>query len=255
MKRRILILASACLLTLGSLGAFYVFDANKSQARTNTNNSERPFAALNQKARAARSREVNAVRELVNEVFSVTMAEAYLAGMTSSTMKDRLTRAEVRYRQGQSSGIPEVKVVRAVNKLADRLNLPQFARTNLYEVGKLRLHLFPAFSQLISHGGNPQSSLTAPEMSPIEAFFVTAMLLQQKTINEEFQITHSERLARWSEIQNRRQESVRRAVLRQMTEGRSSQLQAALQQGFSALSATELVQTPKKTLDDLGVEE
>ncbi len=253
MRKRSMFFACLSSLLIFGLGFFWFSNERKTNAHVDA--APNAFASINQKAKIARSGNSSSVKELVDEVFTVTQAENYLAGFTSSTTKNRLAQAEIRYRKNARSGVSDKRVIRAVNGLVEKLNLPPFAKTNSYEVKKLRLSLVPIFPQLISRTDNSQNAAVSEEMSPVEAFFVTAMLFQQKLANEEYQITHSERVSNWNQIENRRQEEDRKNFLRQLTNGRGNQLRGSLQNGFSELPAQELVRIPKRALDILGIDE
>lgn len=250
--KKTICLVSLCLLLVSVL-AVWLMNSNTSSS-VQASNLEKPFEAFNRKAKLARTGEMPATREFVDEMFRVTSAEIYISGLSATNIKDRLSRAESRYRQGQISGISEITLVRSVNSLARSLALPLYAKTNPFEVRKLRTSLFNAFPQVIGSGQTPQTSI-ASEMSPAEAFFVTAMLLQQKTSNPEYQISHAERRANWNEIGNLRRgnEAIKESYQR-LTANRPAALQRAIRQGFVSMSPIDVVRVPETTLDNLGVE-
>ena len=159
-----------------------------------------PLARLNAKARAARTHDETAVRALVEESFNVVALNNAPAGMTDA-IKDRLTRAEMNWRRGATTGISDASVARTVNHLADKFNAPAYARTNRYEVRLLHTALLPYLPDFIGRDntGSTQmtvgSSINHERMSPLEAAFVTAMLLRQKQTNPDYQMTHDEQIS------------------------------------------------------------
>lgn len=218
----------------------------------NNPETEHSFAVLNEKAKAARNGDVTAAQEFVGEIISVAGFESELRGFTANAIKDRVGRAESRYRQGLASGIPESKIVRTVNGLVRRFDLPDYVKTSDYEVRNLRLGLLPHFPQVIAQKN--QSSLPVSvgeqidsEMSPAEAVFILAMMIQQKLANPEYQLTHLERVNRWSERRNRH--------VGGPTQNRSREIETALNQAVLSTSMTDALQLSGITLNTLGIEQ
>jgi hypothetical protein len=95
------------------------------------------------------------------------------------------------------------------NNLADKFNALDYAHTNRYEVRRLHTMMLPYMPDFIGreNTGAEQrktkgSSLNHERMSPLEAGFLTAMLLRQKQTNPDFQLTHDEQFAQWKERHN-----------------------------------------------------
>jgi hypothetical protein len=168
-------------------------------------NTVHPLARLNAKARAARTNDEAAVRELVDESFNFVALDGGPAGMADA-IKGRITRAEMNWRKGETKGVSDADVARTVNRLADQFKAPEFARTTRYEVRLLHTAMLPYLPDFIGRdntGAPPRraagSSINHERMSPLEAAFLTAMLLRQKQTNPDYQLTRSERLSRWKE--------------------------------------------------------
>lgn len=122
-------------------------------------------------------------------------------------IKGRVGQAESRYHQSQAAGVSEARVAQTINSLAFKLKLPDYAKTSIYEVRKLRLALIPNFPQFINQKSQGMQPVRAgakfdSRMSPAEAVFVTEMMMQQKLSNEEYQVTNKERLKDWKEKHN-----------------------------------------------------
>jgi hypothetical protein len=225
------------------------------QSETTTTNF---FVTINEKAKLARSGDAVATDELVTEIFRATGAAPYLAGLTGSTIKDRIKRAEIRYRQGQHAGISEANVVSAVNALAQKLGTPEYSKTVQSEVRRLRVKSLPVFPELIGKNRtanlNPMTGDKLPvEMSPAEAAFVFGSLLYQKMTNPDYQLTVAERTAFWEKEHDEKAMNASLAE-RSVNNPREKEISDAIGAGLRALSASELVNLPKTTLDVLGLE-
>src|SRR5713226_286554 len=157
-----------------------------------------PLARLDRKAKATKGASPFAVRELTDEVFT-TFAPPEVPTFTQEAMKDRVARAEVNYRQGADKGIPEFRVSKTVNELAVKFELPDYAKVSPAMVRAIRVGLMFEMPNLIaqddpgdkSHKRKIGSSIN-PFMSPLEAATVTMFFLQQKMINDAFQVSHKQ---------------------------------------------------------------
>jgi len=258
MKRQILFLSLGLTLSL-SVGLLWLSEGNTAQAE-NTPNPEHPFATLNQKAKNARAGNRADVDDLVNEAISVSGITNELDGFSTDSIKERVGRNESRYRSGQADGIPEGKIVRTVNGLAKKLNLPDYARTNAYEVRKLRLSLLPNFPQLIGQKTQNSQPLTVgakldSQMSPAEAVFVLAMMIQNKRFNEEYQVTNSERLSKWKETHDHHPKKPKKSDSQDSVSNRNSEMRTALENGADSLSTSDALKLSDITLNTLGIEQ
>ncbi|MFY9619861.1 MAG: hypothetical protein WAQ99_08610 [Pyrinomonadaceae bacterium] len=173
------------------------------QSQKDTNASAQllqPYAQVEEKASAVKGADEGAIRELADAVLSFVTGNK-MPSVLVGPYKERLVRTEINYRKGEKAGIPEGKIVRVLDELAQALNAPEYARTDEDEVRETRL----ALSQMIPHlivpqslGGGEQSSMgppytVSPTMSPLEAVFVTRFLIMQKQNNQFSQITRAER--------------------------------------------------------------
>jgi hypothetical protein len=169
-------------------------------------------------------------------------------------IKERLVRAEINYRQGSHKVDPsEFRVVHVINRLADRLGAPAYARTNVFEVRRLRTDLLPYTSDLQT--GDMADALGAP-MSPLEAFFFAVSLFQQKRYNVDFQLTNDE----WTALHGGARAGGGNGQFRGEMDARRSdtsrgdEIEQAIDKGFAEMSAAEMLSLPEQLLDTLGVE-
>ena len=251
MRKIILFILAFGLALVFYLGA--IWPANEKVVRAQE--TENPLAAINQKAKSARSGNVADAESLVTEIIKVTGFESEMPGIITNSMRARVGNAESRYRQGLSSGVPESRIVRTINGLVRRLNLPEYSRTDLFEVRRLRLGLTSNFPQVINQ--KVQGSQPIPIggrfssiMSPAEALFVLAMMFQQKVVNPEFQITHGERVAQWAAKHNHRPGQGGTLGF-DLT--RSAEVRSALKISSTTMSVTDAAALSEITLNTLGI--
>jgi hypothetical protein len=253
MKRKLLL--SLSLIAGLGIGLFWWSGENTTRAG-NFSDTANPLETINQKAKNARSGDISAAEDLVSAVIGFSGFESELDGFTANSMIERIGKAESNYRAGQSAGIPESKIVRTINGLAVKFNLPQFAKTDSYEVRKLRVALLPSFPDLIGQKTQTMQSIKTgsgiePIMSPAEAVLILSMMMNQKLVNPDYQLTQAERLERWDENHNHRQNAEKSG---QLTVNRGNEIQAALKRGAQAISLRDAVQLSDLILNTLGIE-
>jgi hypothetical protein len=222
---------------------------------------------IDQKARRAKGNDEPAVRKLADEVF----ATPYFAEIPSDyreAMKERVVRDELKYRNGKK-GIGEEKVVLTVNHLARKFNAPDFAKTSPAQVRALRVRLklgYPNFIAQETREGKKGLKKKAgdtinPEMSPLEAAFVTGVLVQQKMLNADFQYEpqvwdeklRKGQLKQWEAGANPGAQNESRLV-QSKGNAKRNEMRRAVTQSASKMSVTELMSLPDETLDTLGIE-
>jgi len=214
-----------------------------------------PLAGLNEKARAAKSGDEAAVLALADEVFNQFDLGSAPAGLTDA-VKDRLVRAEVNYRAGRGKGISDAAAVRMVNRLAHEIGAPAFARTDVFELRRLKMGLLPYTSDLQSRPAAGQRDANEPSMSPLEGTYFAGLLVQQKRFNHEYQLTRDEWVAlhggkRNGKANGRFHDKIKE---RRGDSARSEAMQSAFETGLSKKGVGELLGLPEALLDTLGVE-
>lgn len=159
-----------------------------------------PYVDLDEKASRVRSGDENLVRELAEAVFR-NLPIGEVPDLLARPYKERVIRSEVNYRNGRREGIAEANIVRLIDELATRFDAPDYARTNPDEVRMLRL----TFAEIMPHfiprqpfqGANAVEERVvfsvAPQMSPLEAVYITSHLLWQKQHSAYALFTQAER--------------------------------------------------------------
>lgn len=159
-----------------------------------------PFIRVNQRARAAKGGDPQAVRALGREIVE-SLAPQDIPENVKEAITDRIARTELNYRSGGRKGVTEYDVVNSVNSMMTELGAPDYAQTRRDQVRILRMSLMSGMPDLIDQeevvAGKVRArrevgSKISTEMSPLEATAVTLNLLHQKLMNEEFQVTPRE---------------------------------------------------------------
>jgi hypothetical protein len=236
--------------------------------------SGNPFVELNRKAKASKGIDPIAVNDVTSEVIN-TFAPTDVPAFTQEAMKERVGRAELNYRQGVDKGISEVKVARTVNELADKFALPDYAKVSVAMVRTARVILMLQLPNLIgqdapadkNHKKKIGSSINR-SMSPLEATALTLFLLQQKTLNEAFQVSHKEfyanlhqkQMEKWGKLRAQRDGTAQTTVDAQA--GPSMQVQSntktdditrAIKRAAKGMSPDVLLNLADSSLDTLGI--
>ena len=262
-RRKTLILSLLLLSAMGS-GALWMSGNSRARGQSspdagNGRQSTALFGQLNEKAKAVKGGDEAPIRHLADEVFRTTGLEKAPAGMLDA-VKERLVRAEVNYQNGRAQGIPEINVVRVINGLGMKFKAPGYAKTSQYEVRKLRMSVLGLIPNFIA---NDRSSERQPKaigasinhnMSPMEAAFVTVLLLKQKVSNPEYQVTHAERVSQWAEKHSGKQKNKTEQVKIQGSSARETEMEKVIARGVSEMSPIDLLNIPSRAMDILGVE-
>jgi hypothetical protein len=215
-----------------------------------------PRGSIDLKAKKAQTGTEESVRELAYGVFEpFGWANR---GEVRNRLAERMTRAELSYRNGQHPTIREENVVNAINSLVSRAGGPEYSRTSLMQVRYLRTALMVRAPNLVAVGA-PRSSgdKELPRtMSPIEATYVTLSLIHQKLYNPKFQ--EDDNGASW--LERRQNETVdefkaraansNRPRLLSLSNPRADEMRKVVANVLSLPSASTL---PDMVLDDLGV--
>jgi hypothetical protein len=280
MKKRPVVLSTLLLGALASalfwLGTTASVRSNSKPLRADEVKTGSPFARVNEKARIAKTGEPTAIRELADKVFEATSLPE-LSPRTLDQMKERIVRSEIAYRSTGKGGVPEKNIVKMINNLADKLGLPDYAKVDGILVRQTRVKMLTRMPQLFSQavtreekGQGGVGSALKTEMSPMEASFLANLLLQQKMINESYQVTpqegrtslHKWQMQRWQAFRKFKASGQKGSLPReQPTEGvsmrepsaRSMEMSQALSRAKAKLRLPELLNLADASLDDLGI--
>jgi hypothetical protein len=262
MKKRYMLIGSLILVALLGGNAFWNMSrsaAHRSPPLVAADEEPNPLVKINKKARAAKDGGETATRELVDEMFrSLDFARQF--SELDDSIKDRLVRAELNHKASHAkSSCSEQRVVHAVNLLADRIGTPIYTRTNVFEVRRLRADLLLYTSDLQERrnkNGLRNGQKHDVMMSPLETFFITVMLIQQKLSNPEYQLTNDEWIALHGgkRIAGGTQKFNDEMKQRHIDSTRSEEVRQAVYAGISGMGPFDMLSLPDELLTTLGVE-
>ena len=152
------------------------------------------YSVLNDQARHERAGETSAIAVLARGAFSNAGIPPEIADAFGLT--DRIVQAQKNYRAGAQPAVHETDIVTAVNNFAGSIGTPAWTHTTQAEVRKLRMHMLVVLPQLFANQAPPDAKgryrILNPDLSPLEASFLTVTMLHAKVFSEEFQFTAAE---------------------------------------------------------------
>lgn len=166
-------------------------------------NAHIPWANTNAKAAAAVSGNPAAIDLLADDLLHGSILLDKLSAVDPEIKKTFVV-AEVSYRGSHHVGIKDISVTIAVNRLAKKIGAPAFTYTDCAEVRRLRMKMMPLIPALFARDlkrPNGKGGFHIREtMSPIEAGYLFAQMIEQKLTNPIFQLTSKERRANWKQL-------------------------------------------------------
>lgn len=143
----------------------------------------------------------SAVRELVDVLFK-EFGFAEIPTDIAERMKERLIHAELKYREDHQ-GLSEANIVEVINKLVTTFGAPDYAKTSSLQVRFMRASLRKYLPHLVAVETQedrmglrqPVGTGMNPEVAPVEAAFLTMLMIQQKMLNDDWQQTPDEWVA------------------------------------------------------------
>lgn len=277
MKRRNMAMLSMFLLCALAGGAIWINSNSAARTQAEERPGEQSFPAqaktsspwdhLNQKSRAAKKGGETEIRALADEIFTMYQLNKAPAGLGES-IKERLVRAEINYRTGkEQDGISDASIVRAVNYLALKVGAPPFARTNVFELRRLKAAMLPYTPALQSRShvtgaeivtaGRTIDEHKAPTMSPLEATVFMMSLIQQKRFNTEYQLTQEEFVALHGAKRQANSERLFQGEMqtRRSDLSRSRELEQSIRKRTSTMTLFDLNNLPRELMYVLGIED
>ena len=135
----------------------------------------------------------DSIRALVEATFKTPLIlgvrRFQMPDVMAAVVKQRLIDAQVAYFNGKNFGVSDGAIVDAMNALATAFETPDYGRVSLLQVqfvrGRLASDLMPTLFKQV----NPD--LDVP-MSPLEAMYLMAVLIQQKIENAAYQVPPAE---------------------------------------------------------------
>lgn len=242
-RRRIAFaVATTCILVLTGI-------VTSAQENTVNATSKPSWERVDKKAAQAVKGDPAGVRALVDEVFIANGLTEEIAASADS-IKDQLVAAEISYRQGKTKGVSEMNIVAVINLLAKKTNAPEYAKTDQFEVRKLRMSMITLSPRLFATQLATQLGKPIPStLSPIEAFHLTANLIHQKMWNPDYQLTNKERSTTW--VERHREGGVKAAE--RVARGRSEEMLEVAKRTASNMSFRDFLDATDTSLALLGI--
>jgi hypothetical protein len=170
-------------------------------------------------------------------------------------VKERLTQAEMNYKLGRGPGVEVADIVRFVNALADKFQLPDYARATPHQAEVLSFGLEISMPTFMGLASTQQVDKTvrpdSRKMSPAQATFLLLALINAKLMGPDSQLAPDEwektqygptmqKLTKYKELKESGQQSklVTGAVL-MTSSSRSEDLLTTVSSAISQMSLTD----------------
>ena len=148
------------------------------------------FARLDILARSADVAQPSSIRNLTHEVLIYPHVFSFPRPI-AQVLESKLDQAELDYRAGRGRGVDEAQLVAILNLLGARFNVPGYLRTTSVQMRTLRMKLFIASPAFVGAGLNLQQlnrgDSIPSKMSPLQAFHLLNVMIDQKVKNEDYQ--------------------------------------------------------------------
>ena len=234
--------------------------ASSKSSTTQPNTGASMKDRIEETARKVKGADEAAVRELADAVFEDIGAS--IPSLFRGSMKERLVRAELKYRSGKK-GTSEANIVRTVNRLADALQAPAYAQTSALQVRILRVELMKVYPSFIAEETDVNKKglkkkvgdKINPDVSPLEAFYITATMLQQKMLNGDWQETPEEfqKNLHKKEFMRPARSTRPKATINPPNTGKRREMAAVVERAAAKLSNEEALSLVEATLTTLGI--
>lgn len=180
-------------ISFGLCAWIFADKTNAQQPSTNPWDTGGPSKIIDAAARSSNAQDDASVRALTEAVFSYPHVFSETLAPIQDMVKAKATQAEIQHLQGTRPGVTEEDVAKLVNTMADHLKLPDYARTTQKQVRVIRMGLALDSPAFIGRGMTRSDAQVGdsinPEMSPLQALHVAAVLVDQKFINPDFQVS------------------------------------------------------------------
>lgn len=202
MRKRLWLVGLAVLAFFGIFGALIRGVAEAGQNPSDKSQQYKsPWQKIDEVAKLENPSDGNSVQTLIDEILVFPHSFNLNLPVMREIVEQRLVQAEINYKFGRNPGIPEKSVVQIANTLADKFELPDYARVTVHQVEVLRFgmelsmpaFMVPASSQNEQAGVYPGDS----SLSPAQAAHILLVLIDQKMSNPDYQLTPDE----WEETQ------------------------------------------------------
>lgn len=132
-------------------------------------NLDAPLEDLNTRAQQASDGHPDKIASLVDGALQASGVFA----RSPLSLRDRITRAETAFQSGRQPAISETRLVQATNSMVSLTPTLETFKTSQEEIHAIRLKMNRVLPHLVG---------TSDAMSPLEMFYITGLLTEQKII-------------------------------------------------------------------------
>jgi hypothetical protein len=214
-----------------------------------------PWQKIEERAELENPSDGNSVRALVDEIFDYPHSFGQIPPVMDTIIKERLTQAEMNYKLGRGPGVEVADLIRFLNTLADKFQLPDYARTTPHQAEVLCFSAEISMPTFMGLASTQQVDKTvrpdSRKMSPAQATFLLLALINAKLMSPEYQLAPDEwektqyeptmeKLTKYKELKESGQlpKLVTTGVLI-LSPSRSGDLRTAVSDAISRMSLTD----------------
>ncbi|SRR6266581_2711436 len=151
---------------------------------------------IEEKALLAKPEDPDSIRALATDVLDYQMRFPRMPAALESTVKERLVRAEIAYRQGSGPGVEEQNIVYLVDFLSEKFGTPGYSKTSPRQVRVLRMSLLrwaPVFmGQGMTRADMHIGDSINATLSPLQSVYLIIHVIDHKIWDADFQLTPAE---------------------------------------------------------------
>jgi len=155
-----------------------------------------PWQKIEERAKLENPSDGNSVRALVDEIFNYPHSSGQIPPVMDTIIKERLTQAEMNYKLGRGPGVEVADLIRFLNTLADKLQLPDYARTTPHQAEVLCFSAEISMPTFMGVPSTPQVNKTvrtdSRRLSPAQATYLLLALFNAKIFSPEYQLPADE---------------------------------------------------------------
>jgi hypothetical protein len=234
-----------------------------------TQSYKSPWQKIEERAKLENPSDGNSVRALVDEIFDSPHSFGEIPPVMDTIIKERLTQAEMNYKLGRGPGVEVADLVRFVNTLADKFQLPDYARTTPHQAEVLRFGAEISMPIFMGLQSTQQVDKTvpadSPKMSPAQATYLLLDIVEAKLWSPDYQLPPDEwektqygpmmeKLTKYKELKESGQLSkLATKAVATLSSSQSGDLRTAVSKGISQMSLTDGLDLVDQAFEAVGI--
>jgi hypothetical protein len=214
-----------------------------------------PYGEIESKARRAEANDRQSIHDLAHEIL-ITRHVYSIPESVAGVLENRLTDAEIKFRNKTGPGVSEEQMVDLMNWMGEKLRLPTYTATTPAQVRTLRMKL--AVSSPVLMGNTLSGKDLKPgdhvrtELSPLQAMHLLYVMADQKILNEDYQNPSVDILA--AERERGQKAGTSKTHLRVSTNHKSVEVMNALSSSVYSISVQDALDIINRTLRTLHLD-